>query len=80
MTPMFSAYVVVGEPPTAVEITVADAVGGDGPTQHGVEVGLGHLADRLDVTDVLGHQGDHRREHQQDEDVENDGRCQPTSA
>ena len=45
----------------------ADAVGGDGAAHHRVEVGPGHLGDRLDVADVLGDQRDHRRQHQQRE-------------
>jgi hypothetical protein len=52
MTPMFSAYVVVGEPPT----DDARAV-----------VAPRHLRDRLHVPGVLGDQGDHRGQHEQGE-------------
>ena len=64
---MFSAYVVVGEPPTDVATTVRDAVGEDRPAEHRVEVALGHRADRLHVAGVLRDEGDDRRQHQQRE-------------
>ena len=67
MTPMFSAYVVVGEPPTEVAMTVPTPSATMRATHVRVEVGLGHLGDRLDVAGVLGDQGDHGRQHEQDE-------------
>ena len=50
---MFSAYVVVGEPPTAVAIE-------DRAPHDGVKVVAGHCRDRLDVAGVLRDQRDHR--------------------
>ena len=44
-----------------------EAVGADGPAHVGVEARAGHLADRLDVTGVLGEQRDDARQDQQDE-------------
>ena len=64
---MFSAYVVVGEPPTAGRNHRADAVGADCATHDRVEVGVGHLGHGFDVAGVLGDERDHRREHEQDE-------------
>jgi hypothetical protein len=43
----------------------ADAVGRDCSAHHRVEIGTGHLGDRLDVSHVLGHEGDHGRQRQQ---------------
>ena len=40
MTPMFSAYVVVGEPPTALVITVPTPSAADRPAHARVEVVL----------------------------------------
>ncbi len=65
---MFSAYVVVGAAADGAGDHGADAVGGDRTAEHGIEVGLGHLGDGLDVAEVLGGQRDHGGQGQQDED------------
>ena len=67
MTPMFSAYVVVGEPPNGARERGGEAVGPDRPAHVGVEVVAGHLGNGLDVAGVLRDQRDHAGQHEQDE-------------
>ena len=71
---MFSAYVVVGEPPNALEMCGRDAVGTDRTAHVGVEVLAGHLGDGLDVAGVLRDERDDAGQDEQDRAVsENDG-------